>query len=100
MKLTTLKPSVPLANLATARRYETPRIAGRRLQERRERWQRTRPLCVRCEARGVVRLWTELDHIVPLFKGGRDDDSNLQGLCTPCHAEKTQDDLKGGDGAR
>lgn len=45
----------------------------------------------------------ELDHIVPLFKGGADDDSNLQGLCSPCHAAKTAEDMGykpiGGDGS-
>lgn len=102
VKLSTLKPAVGMASLSACARLDTaaPRIRGRRLQERRERWQRTRPLCVHCEARGVSRLWTELDHIVPLHKGGRDDDSNLQGLCTPCHQAKTRADLsQGGGGA-
>jgi 5-methylcytosine-specific restriction protein A len=35
----------------------------------------------------------ELDHIVPLFKGGTNDEDNLQGLCKKCHAEKTKRDL-------
>jgi hypothetical protein len=30
---------------------------------------------------------------VPLFKGGTDDDANLQGLCAECHSEKTRADL-------
>ena len=33
-------------------------------------------------------LW-ELDHIVPLVDGGSHDPSNLQTLCTPCHAKET-----------
>jgi len=31
----------------------------------------------------------ELDHIVPLFKGGKDVASNKQGLCIACHLKKS-----------
>lgn len=98
-RLARLQPTVKLAKLGSLPRLgnpaATPRMRGRALQERRERWMRLRPLCVRCEERGIVRLWTQLDHVVPLFKGGADDDSNLQGLCDPCHAAKTAADLAG-----
>ena len=71
----------------------TDRIRGRKLQEIRASHMRMKPLCVRCLDRGMVRQWTQLDHIVPLFKGGEDVPSNRQGLCDPCHAEKTAEDL-------
>lgn len=50
---------------------------------------------MRCLAKRPPRttVATELDHIVPLFKGGADVESNRQGLCSPCHAEKTHEDL-------
>lgn len=32
---------------------------------------------------------TEVDHIVPVHRGGTHDDANLQGACHTCHAEKT-----------
>lgn len=32
---------------------------------------------------------TEVDHIVPLRRGGTDLRSNLVGLCKPCHSRKT-----------
>lgn len=51
------------------------------------------PLCVHCEAKGIVRLWTQLDHIKALANGGTDTDDNLQGLCDECHAIKTTQDL-------
>lgn len=35
----------------------------------------------------------ELDHIIPLHKGGLDGPPNLQMLCAQCHAEKTQDEM-------
>lgn len=33
---------------------------------------------------------TVADHVIPLAEGGRDDESNLQGLCGECHEVKTQ----------
>ena len=30
-----------------------------------------------------------VDHVVPLRHGGSNDESNLQALCTSCHARKT-----------
>lgn len=72
---------------------EVVRITGRKLQERRERWMLIEPLCRRCKLKGRVRIFTQLDHIVPLFKGGADEEFNLQPLCDECHAEKTAEDL-------
>jgi 5-methylcytosine-specific restriction protein A len=71
----------------------TDRIRGRRLQEIREAHFRMHPLCVHCDQRGIVRLATQLDHIVAITNGGRDVQSNRQGLCVPCHAVKTAADL-------
>lgn len=54
------------------------------------------PLCVACERRGVVSAATEVDHIVPLFKGGADSldpFENRQALCRRCHQEKTDQDM-------
>jgi len=68
------------------------RLRGRALQQRRARWFRAHPLCVRCEARGLIAQAVELDHVVSLEDGGADDESNLQGLCMPCHQEKTGED--------
>ena len=50
------------------------------------------PLCVMCSARGRISAATEVDHIMPLYKGGTDDDANLQPLCHDCHANKTRAD--------
>lgn len=32
----------------------------------------------------------ECDHIIALWRGGQDTIDNLQGLCSSCHATKTQ----------
>ena len=73
---------------------KTPkRIRGDALQKLRRRVFRERPLCAACEQKGKVSEARELDHIIPLFKGGSDEDENLQGLCVECHREKSAADL-------
>jgi 5-methylcytosine-specific restriction protein A len=70
------------------------RLRGSKLQQRRKSYLRLRPLCARCEAKGLVALAEVLDHIVALCNGGSDDDpNNWQGLCIPCHKDKTAEDL-------
>ena len=44
-------------------------------------------LCNKCKK--LLPPEYEVDHITPLFKGGTDDEINLQALCPNCHAEKT-----------
>lgn len=65
------------------------RITGRRLQAEREALLRANPLCVWCQLKGLVRLATQRDHIIPLSEGGEDVPSNTQGLCDDCHDEKS-----------
>jgi 5-methylcytosine-specific restriction protein A len=44
-----------------------------------------------CEAEGRVTAADVVDHIVPLWDGGQDIDSNLQSLCqTPHHDAKSK----------
>lgn len=45
-------------------------------------------LCRLCGERAA----TEVDHIVPLARGGADNDGNMQGVCRACHAKKTRRD--------
>lgn len=69
------------------------RLRGRALDVRNTRLLRREPLCRRCRANNRVTAAEELDHIVPLAKGGADDESNLQPLCGPCHKIKTAEDF-------
>jgi len=62
--------------------------------KRRAAWLSDHPLCVGREAQGRVSAATEVDHITPLWDGGADDESNLQSLCTACHASKTAGEAK------
>jgi len=48
--------------------------------------------CQHCGA-NLFEIEPHIDHIVPLAKGGTNDESNLQALCAPCNLAKgTQDD--------
>ena len=47
--------------------------------------------CNRCNA--MLPSCYEVDHIIPLWKNGTNQVSNLRALCRNCHGSKTQDDL-------
>lgn len=66
------------------------RITGRALQKARAELFAKRPLCAACSLEGVVTLASQRDHIVSLEQGGRDVESNTQGLCIPCHDLKSK----------
>lgn len=67
------------------------RLRGRQLQALRRRVFLAQGY--RCAECGRITIKLELDHKIPLHKGGTDDESNLQGLCaarkTDCHPTKT-----------
>lgn len=70
----------------------TPRQRGRKWMERRARWISEHPLCEYCQAKGRVTAAEEVDHGVPLFKGGADDETNFVSTCRSCHKDKTARD--------
>jgi 5-methylcytosine-specific restriction endonuclease McrA len=72
---------------------EILRLRGRRLQERNGLFLAENPLCRHCLDKGRVSPAVEVDHIIPLFKGGLDVHENWQGLCIPCHKTKTALDM-------
>lgn len=82
---------------AHARQAEQVRREGRaggfkydhRWRKRRAAWLTANPLCVSCEARGIIKQASDVDHVVPLSAGGVDDESNYQSLCHDCHSAKT-----------
>ena len=47
------------------------------------------PVCAVCERKAS----REVDHIIPISKGGTDQRDNLQGVCLECHEDKTRRDL-------
>lgn len=77
----------------TSRYDPTPRLRGQRWVDQRKLLLMQNPLCVKCKEEGRVTLATEIDHIVPLFKGGAHESANLQALCADHHREKTAIDM-------
>jgi 5-methylcytosine-specific restriction endonuclease McrA len=47
-------------------------------------------LCQACRAVGRATIGRVVDHIIPLWNRGSDEDSNKQLLCVPCHDAKTK----------
>lgn len=94
-KLQTLKPRLQVAAgrltvLAPKRPDTVERKRGWAGVKDRERIRkRDCGLCQECKRNGKVAVGAAVDHIVPLWKGGSDDDLNKELLCTPCHDAKT-----------
>ena len=65
------------------------RLRGRAGVAQRLRRLKTEPLCRDCASAGIVREASEPDHIVPLARGGTDEDSNIRCLCADCHTKRT-----------
>lgn len=74
---------------------EARRIRGTTLQNMRSTYFARFPLCAHCLAMNPPRttVATQLDHVVPLHKGGIDSPDpfvNRQGLCDDCHLMKSK----------
>lgn len=72
------------------------RLRGRKLQETRLRIWAKDPCCAMCRRLTEYPSGFDLDHKIPLFKQGSNDDGNLQVLCKGpdgCHDKKTRTDL-------
>ena len=97
-KLQTLKPRLatlsPRLQSVTPASHMTDRPRGRAWMETRERIALRDGLrCVSC-GRPWVASRDITDHVVPRWKGGTDDDQNLQSLCRPCSDAKTAAEAK------
>jgi len=58
---------------------------GREWGKLRARYLAANPFCAKCGYDA-----TEVDHKVPLARGGTNDEENLQALCKSCHSKKTR----------
>ena len=68
----------------------TPRTRGSKwVAIRRRILQRDGFRCVVCRVKGKLTLADEVDHIMPLERGGTDDAVNLQSICRTCHVDKS-----------
>jgi 5-methylcytosine-specific restriction enzyme A len=95
-KLTRLKPRlqpIQVRRSAALTMLEVPRRAGQWLMDERRRLFSHAPLCVGYKAgSNHVAAAIARDHIVPLWEGGEDVESNTQGLCDECHVRKSTDE--------
>ena len=84
--------------MAKAWRSDTtpPRIRGRQLQRLRTQLFSKQPWCVLCLRAGRCTPATIRDHIRNLADGGRDIESNTQGLCRSHSDAKTADEARRG----
>ena len=91
-KLSTIQPRVQTVDLRRGVGAGTERIRGGKLTKIRERiLLRDLYTCRRC---GRVGTDLVVDHIVPLFSGGLEADSNRQLLCQSCHLVKSEREEK------
>lgn len=65
----------------TPTRKNRPKVAK---TTRQRIYERDRKACVKCGARENLTI----DHIVPLSKGGKNRESNMQTMCQSCNHEK------------
>ncbi|MCZ2076701.1 MAG: HNH endonuclease [Bryobacterales bacterium] len=72
---------------------------GHAWRKKRGAWLISHPWCADPLSRhaGSRVVATMVDHIVPLRRGGRDDETNYQSLCVSCHNVKTSIDGSRGD---
>lgn len=95
MKLTTLKSRLQTPGNRIPTLTERPNVIERKrgsagVRDRERIRKRDCGLCQECRRQGRFSIGLVVDHIVPLWEGGSDDDSNKELICqTPCHDAKT-----------
>lgn len=58
---------------------------GKSWRKVRERYVKKHPLCEKCLKEGRYVPVKEVHHILPISKGGTNEESNLMSLCRSCH---------------
>jgi 5-methylcytosine-specific restriction protein A len=99
-RLQSLKPRIQSLN--TQRISQLParpeavqrKRGGAGVKDRERIRERDSYLCQECKRNGRVTVGRVVDHIIPLWAGGTDDESNKQLLCDPCHDAKTAREAK------
>lgn len=97
-RLQTLKPRVSTVStmrVGMANVGETKRTRGSAWMAIRERiLRRDKGLCQECQRNGRLCKATQVDHVTPLHRGGRDYDANLEAICKDCHDTKTAAEMR------
>lgn len=108
MKLKTLKPRIHQApsrvgTLGSSHAYSDSRRGSRHERGYGTAWDKLRKvilardcgICQHClRTKGELHTGNEVDHIVPKFEGGTDDESNLEVICHDAHKRKTAEEAK------
>lgn len=58
---------------------------GRAWKRIRDRYAKEHPLCERCLKEGRITPMDEVHHILPVNRGGGNEESNLMSVCKSCH---------------
>src|SRR5262245_28930556 len=93
-----IKPRVGTLTLSRASKLragtDAIRIRGSRLMAIRAEQLKREPLCRPCSKEEPPRYvqGVEVDHVIPLWEGGLDIQSNRQTICLRCHAAKTAEE--------
>lgn len=96
MKLTTLKSTLqrmpaPKVEALAPRPQMVERLrGGAGVRDRARIKARDCGICQECRRNGMGRPGSVVDHIIPLWEEGTDDDSNKELLCIPHHDAKTK----------
>jgi len=107
-RLQMLKPAVRLlGEVAEQRRPWQHDRASRQDRGYGAAWERARKrvmqrdhgLCQPCKRGGQLTSASDVDHRVPKFEGGTDDEGNLEAICRSCHLVKTAEETKRSRGA-
>ena len=99
-RLQTLKPRIGVAKLSRVATMTTDNTgAGRKrgsagVRDRERIRKRDCGLCQECKRQGRTTRGVDVDHVVPLWEGGSDEDSNKELLCTACHQAKSAEEAK------
>ena len=86
----------------TAGKFGDRRRGSRHARGYGTKWDRIRPriiqrdagLCQECLRNGRVEAGAIVDHKVPKFEGGADDEDNLEYLCKACSDRKTAEEAR------
>lgn len=66
---------------------EAKKKYGNQWQKIRARYVAEHPLCEQCLEEGRLRTVDEVHHIIPVSRGGTNDEENLMSLCKSCHTK-------------
>lgn len=95
-RLHTLKPRLQVAKgrIATLAPVRPDTIERKRgwagVNDRNRIRKRDCGLCQECKRQGRTSVGVDVDHKIPLWEGGSDDDANKELLCASHHLEKTR----------